>query len=260
MAPIIIARRKRVLGIYVLEKDSSWFFKFTITTFVLSIFLAGAIGLLCRTSSAQKEVEVDMALVLAIDGSSSVDHSEFNLQIQGLARAFASPDVIDAIKQCPLGRIAISVVEWSGSMSQIVAVPWSIVSDSDSAHRVAYAISTIPRQTAGHTSISAAIDFGIVHLAQSPVKARRHVIDISGDGVEFSGRDGPGAARDRAVAAGITINGLTILDEFINLDTYFKEHVAGGPQNFVIVANDYEAYGTAIKRKLLKETRCPPVS
>ena len=234
--------------------------KYTISIFILSIFFAGTIWLLSQPSSAQKEIEVDLALVLAVDGSSSVDNSEFNLQIQGLARAFTSPEVIAAIEQCPLGRIAISVVEWSGLSNQIIAVPWTIVNDIDSAHRVADAISTMPRHTKGNTSISGAIDFGIVQLARSPVKARRYVIDISGDGVEFSGRDGPSPARDRAIAAGITINGLTILNEFINLDIYFKEHVVGGPRNFVIVANDYEAYGTAIKRKLLRETNCSPIS
>lgn len=204
-------------------------------------------------TSAQKSIEVDLALILAVDGSYSVDSSEFDLQMQGLARAFVNPAVIAAIKQGKLGRIAVVVIEWSGLQSQKVAVPWTIVSDDNSAHQFAGAVSAAPRLTVGKTSISAVINFGIFQLINSPVSARRHVIDISGDGIDNSGVERPDAARDRAVAAGITINGLTILNEVNNLDIYFNEHVVGGAGNFVIVANDYRAYGDAIRRKLLRE-------
>ncbi len=173
--------------------------------------------------------------------------------MQGLARAFVDPLVIAAIKQGKMGRIGIMVIEWSGLQNQKVVVPWTIVSDDKSAHQVAGAVSAAPRLTAGKTSISGVINFGIFQLVNSPVSARRHVIDISGDGVNNSGVERPEAARDRAVAAGITINGLAILNEVDDLDIYFEKHVVGGAGNFVVVANDYKAYGDAIKRKLLQE-------
>lgn len=201
---------------------------------------------------AQKKMDVDLALVLAVDCSFSVDKTEFNLQMQGLARAFASEDVIEAIRQGPLGRIAIMVVEWSGAKDQKIVVPWTVVSNDVSARRLAHAISVAPRATNGVTSISAAIDFSISQLANSPFRAQRQAIDISADGFNNSGGLTM-LSRDRAIAAGITINGLTIANEVSVLDAYFRSSVTGGRGSFVIVAKDYEAYSTAIKRKLLRE-------
>jgi hypothetical protein len=203
--------------------------------------------------SAQGSIEVDLALVLAVDCSNSVDNSEFDLQMQGLARAFVNPAVIAAIKQGGLGRITVMVVQWSDLQSQKIVVPWTIVSDDLSAHQFAESISATPRLTAGETSISGVINFGIFLLMNNPVSARRHVIDISGDGIENNGIEPPDAARDRAVTAGITINGLAILNEYKKLDAYFHEHVVGGAGSFVLVATDYRDYGDAIIRKLLQE-------
>ncbi len=222
------------------------------TVYAFPILLFLTIWLLAHPSFAQNKIDADLALVLAVDCSYSVDNSEFNLQMQGLAQAFASQEVIAAIEQGPLGRIAVMVVEWSGMQGQRVVVPWKIISDAVSARQLADTISVAPRLTVGITSISAVIDFSIYRLASSPVTARRDVIDISADGFNNSG--GPTMlARDRAIAAGITINGLTILNEAKNLDSYFINSVTGGPGSFVMVANDYKAYGAAIKRKLLKE-------
>lgn len=229
-------------------------FSRALTTCAFSIFLSLTLWLLTPPTFAQKKTEVDLALVLAVDVSHSVDPTEFNLQMQGLAQAFASPEVITAIEQGLLGRIAVMVVEWSGLKDQRVAVPWTIVSNAVSAHRMAGAISAAPRLTEGVTSISAVIDFGIYQLASSPVTARRNVIDISADGINNSGAPTI-SARDRAIAAGITINGLTILNDVSDLNIYFMKSVAGGPGNFVVVADDYKAYGTAIKRKLLREIK-----
>ena len=227
-------------------------FSRAIIVHALLIILFPMSWLLAPPTFARKKIEVDLALVLAVDCSYSVDNTEFNLQMQGLARAFASQEVIAAIEQGPLGRIAVMVVEWSGMRAQRVVVPWKIVGNAVSARRLAVAISVAPRLTVGITSITAVIDFGIHQLAGSPVTARRDVIDISADGANNSG--GPTMlARDRAIAAGITINGLTILNDADNLDTYFINSVIGGPSSFVVVANDYEAYATAIKRKLLRE-------
>jgi hypothetical protein len=58
----------------------------------------------------------------------------------------------------------------------------------------------------------------------------------------------------------MTINGLAILDEWPTLDVYFQRQVVGGPDHFVIVANDYADYGRAIYRKLLQEIAGPGVA
>lgn len=217
-----------------------------------TIFLTVILWALASITSAQKKAEVDLALVLAVDCSFSVDAIEFDLQMQGMAQAFASAEVIEAIEQGPLGRIAIMVIEWSGSKDQKIVVPWMLISNGVTARSAAQAISIAPRATIGVTSISAAIDFAVFQLAHSPVTAARQVIDISADGINNSGNITM-LSRDRAIAAGITINGLTIRNDVPILDTYFMTSVTGGPGSFVMVANDYQAYATAIKRKLLRE-------
>ena len=191
--------------------------------------------------------------------SSSVNNSEYNLQMQGLANAFASREVVALIKRCRLGRIAVMLVEWSGRRLQSVIVPWTIVGDVVTANGVARAISAAPRQSAGKTSISALIDFALNQFNRAPFTASRYVIDISADGVNNDG-ERPRFPRRRAIAAGITINGLTILNEVNNLDVYFRQYISAGPNNFVVKANDYEAYKSAIKRKLLMEVECQAVS
>lgn len=210
-------------------------------------------------SSAQKKTEVDMALILAVDCSSSVNAAEYILQMEGLAQALASQDVVSAISSGPRGRVAIQVVQWAGWQTQHVIVPWTIVSDLVTAHQISSAIVAADRLATGKTSISAAIDFGIYQFANNPFVAARKVIDVSGDGANNSGEE-LRVARDRAVLSGITINGLAIRTDVKNLDVYFRENLIGGTGSFVIIAEDYEAYGIAIKRKLLKEIKGRPIS
>jgi hypothetical protein len=80
----------------------------------------------------------------------------------------------------------------------------------------------------------------------------RRVIDISGDGVSNRGRDVV-AARDAAVFAGITINGVAILNEEPNLDTYYKAFVVGGNGAFALAARDYGDFQDVIVKKLVRE-------
>ncbi|MCP4318983.1 MAG: DUF1194 domain-containing protein [Hyphomicrobiales bacterium] len=229
---------------------------------VLLAALAGAIVtiwlLVSQTSMtiARQKAEVDLALILAVDCSHSVSRSEFHLQMVGLARAFASEEIIAAIEE---NIIAVMLVQWSGSDDQIVSVPWRVVSSAASAVALADEISAVPRQSLGKTSISAAIDFAVSQLNASPFIARRQVIDISADGVNNHG-EATKFAHQRAIAAGITINGLTILNDVPNLDEYFEKFITGGPGSFVIRADSYEAYAEAIKLKLLREIKGQPVS
>jgi Protein of unknown function (DUF1194) len=39
----------------------------------------------------------------------------------------------------------------------------------------------------------------------------------------------------------------------VPLDEYFRESVVGGPGAFVIPAEDFQAFGHAVKRKLIRE-------
>lgn len=205
-------------------------------------------------------MEVDLALVLAVDCSYSVDATEYRLQMQGLAQVLASPRVIEAIRQGPVGRIAVTLFQWSDSKSQVVILPWTVISDAPSAAKFASAVASAPRLTAeGATSISSAMLFAEKLLDNAPVRPLRRVIDISADGGNNNGIR-PEAARDQIVARGITINGLTIINEVPYLDKYFENRVTGGPGTFVTVANEYEVYFEAIRRKLILEILGPVLS
>ncbi len=203
---------------------------------------------------------VDLVLVLAVDVSRSVDYEEFQLQREGYAQALTSPEVLNAIKTGQIGAIAVTYFEWSGFDQQKTIVPWTVVDDLASAEAVASRILEAERPFAGYTSISNAIDYGMVLLEASPHEGLRQVIDISGDGSNNSGRPIL-LARDEAVAKGITINGLPIVNDRpspfgrieINLEDYYKTTVIGGPGAFHVVAQDFQAFGQAIRAKLVKE-------
>jgi Protein of unknown function (DUF1194) len=203
--------------------------------------------------------EVDLALVLAVDCSFSVDAKEFALQMEGLGAAFKRAEVKAAIQQGSLQRIAVSVVEWSDAQSQVVVVPWTIVSsDAEIESFGDQLIATRRNLAEGGTSISNALLYAGALLTTAP-KSQRHVVDVSSDGRNNIGVP-VASARDRLVAQGITINGLAILNEWPTLDVYFQNQVVGGQGHFVIPANSYGTYGEAIYRKLLKEITGPGVS
>jgi hypothetical protein len=205
-------------------------------------------------------VEVDLALVLAVDCSWSVDRHEFDLQMQGLAEAFRRPEIHRAIVGGPVGRIAVANVQWSQEDNQSLSVPWAVVGGSGDAARFAVVLERTKRDvTDGATAIGAAMAYCADLLRDVPLRAARKVIDISCDGRSNRGLQ-PWMARDRIIAEGMTVNGLVILDEWPTLDIYFQRQVVGGPDHFVIVAHDYAAYGQAIYRKLLQEITGPGVA
>ena len=225
--------------------------------------VALAVSLLALTTPSPRiqaeDYEVDLALVLAVDCSFSVDFTEFALQMEGLGQAFRQPEVKRAIALGNLQRIAVSVVQWSDESNQMVVLPWTIVASEEDSDLVGETLARMPRKLAeGGTSISSALLYSAVLLGKAP-RSPRLVIDMSSDGRNNVGVPVQ-AVRDRIVAQGITINGLTILNEWPTLDVYFQNQVVGGEGHFVIPANDYAAYGQAILRKLLKEITGPGIS
>ncbi|MHA1523052.1 MAG: DUF1194 domain-containing protein [Alphaproteobacteria bacterium] len=227
---------------------------------VMLMAVAGLRGPVERAFGQTGRVEVDLALVLAVDCSYSVDATEFRLQMQGLAQAIASPQVIAAIGQGPVGRIAVTLFQWSDSKNQITILPWTVISGAASATKFATAVSAAPRMTAeGATSISSALIYAAKLLDSAPVQPLRRVIDVSADGGNNNGMK-PEIARNQIVARGITINGLAIINEVPYLDKYFENHITGGPGTFVTVANEYAVYFEAIRRKLILEITGPVLS
>ena len=115
--------------------------------------------------------------------------------------------------------------------------------------------------TERRTSISTAIDYSVALFAKSPFKGTRRVIDISGDGPNNRGRSVLDA-RDEALARGIVINGLPIINDRPNpwggpgprnLDLYYQDNVIGGPGAFMIPALSFQNFGQAILAKLIRE-------
>ena len=214
-------------------------------------------------ASSLAETPVALELVLAIDTSTSVDSAEYALQTQGLASAFRHPGVVRAIESQGPDGIAVSIVHWSGQGRQRISLGWTLLKSAADAGRFADRISASPRLLRGFTDIAGAIRFAGRLIAQNSLAGRRRVIDVSGDGSSNSGRTS--AARDDALAAGITINGLVIHNEEydlgelakINLVDHYRENVIGGPGAFLMIAKDFDDFRTAIRKKLVREITGP---
>jgi len=223
------------------------------------------LALLTPPIEAEAQTEVDLALVVAVDISFSMDTEEQALQREGFAQAFRSQLVHDAIRGGMLGRIAVTYMEWAGSVDQKVIIPWTILDNSESLMAFADRIASTPLRRAQRTSISSAIDFGVKLLEESDVVATRQVIDVSGDGPNNQGRVVL-QARDDALAKGITINGLPIMLrkpgylDIPELDVYYKDCVIGGQGAFMVPVRERDQFIEAIKTKILLEIagREPP--
>ncbi|HYF54145.1 MAG TPA: DUF1194 domain-containing protein [Salinarimonas sp.] len=208
---------------------------------------------------ARADTEVDLALVLAVDVSRSMDVDEQALQREGFVEAFRSSGIHRAIAGGTLGRIAVSYVEWSGEGQQAVVMPWTLLDGPDSAGAFAERLAGAPIGRVFATSIASAIDFSIRLIEDSPFEAMRRVIDISGDGPNNQGRTVT-AARDAALAKGVVINGLPIMlkrptgwGDIENLDHYYQDCVIGGPGAFIVPVRERAHFVEAIRVKLLRE-------
>ena len=225
----------------------------------LALLLLTAGLMVLEPWSAHAETEVDLALVLAVDVSLSMEPDEQDLQRQGFVEAFRSPEVHEAIGKGMLGRIAVVYVEWAGAGYQQVVVPWTVIEQPGDSRAFAARLAESSIQRFGYTSISGAIDFSLWKLRPSGVQAVRQVIDISGDGANNQGRIVT-AARDEALAQGITINGLPLmlkrpdgLWDIDNLDLYFRDCVIGGPGAFMIPVREKAQFAEAIRTKVVRE-------
>jgi hypothetical protein len=214
--------------------------------------------------AAGRSEAVDLALVLVTDVSRSIDDSEFDLEKQGYAAAFTDKDVIAAIRSGPVGRIAVSYIEFASTYEVRTVLDWTVISDQSTAADFADKLTHAARSFWGRTAISAGVDHAVQALAESGFEASRRVIDVCGDGTNNAGRE-VNEARDDAVAAGITVNGLAIINEHPvswtyahvqppgGLANYYRENVTGGPGSFVLEVHDFHTFGEAMTRKLISE-------
>ncbi len=199
------------------------------------------------------QITVDLALVLAVDCSSSVDAGDFRMQMDGIAAALRHPPLLDAIAAGSSRRIAITLVQWSSHDSQNAVVPWRVLAGVADVAGMAHDVEKAERQwKPGGTGLADAITYCAALLKTSPFIADRLVIDVSGDGEDNDGGD-VAHARDEAVAQGITINGLPIIGGAQRLARYYQAQVIGGPGSFILPAKDMRSFKEAMTKKLLKE-------
>jgi hypothetical protein len=223
-------------------------------------FVAGAIGLLLNCWSPASAAEaVDLKLVLATDVSGSIDNNELWLERAGTAQAFLDPDVIKAIQGGALGRIAVSMLDFSSPGFGKTVINWHIIQDRPSAAALARTILALPRTPGDRTSISNALELGaaLIRSSDNNIFATRKVIDVTGDGANNIGK-AMEQTRNLVTRQGVVVNGLPVMDEsangfFPNLDRYYQACVAGGRGAFVIIVRSYRDFGSAMRRKLILE-------
>ena len=193
-----------------------------------------------------------LALVLALDISSSVNQREYNIQLQGLARAFRTPEVIEAILTPPGAAIATIVYEWSGYNQQDIVIPWTMLDSEAAILNVAATLAAHRRPyTDLTTALGKAVEYGAMMFRDAPPCGRK-VIDVSGDGENNDGV-GPEYFRAQGKLDGITINGLVVQGAYPDPAPYYRKYVIQGPGAFVALARDFNDYPSVILDKLLRE-------
>lgn len=210
---------------------------------------------------AQTEVpRADVALVLTVDASGSIDHDEFQLQKEGIAQAVAAPEVLSTIQSGRHGRIAIAYVEWGAPGGAQTMVDWMLVGDAAEAAAFGNAVLSAPRSQQSYNAIGDAIDHAVKLFAACPCQPTRRIIDVSGDNPDNRSHVPAPLARDAAVASGITINALAILQDGRLgpggrpwLVEAYERTIIGGFAAFAIAANTRADFARALREKMVLE-------
>ena len=220
-------------------------------TFLRATMAVWAIMVLLRTDYARAETLVSIELVLAVDTSLSVDDVEFDWQMTGIAKAFRNPEIIDLIGQ--QDGVAVTLFQWNEEVDKQHVIPWHLLKDPDSILSFATKVEALGRNPVRKfTGIGKAIEFGVRLITDNAFAGRLLKIDISGDGRDNIGSL-PSASQQQARSLGIVINGLPILIDTYNLDSYYRDKVISGPGAFLEIANDYNDFARAFLRKLRRE-------
>jgi Ca-activated chloride channel homolog len=202
---------------------------------------------------------IDLALVLAVDGSASVTFEEFGLIAGGMAAALREPEIIAGLIGGPAKASICSLLLWSGAGAHEILTDWTLIASEADAKGFADQVDNMPRVvTAGKTAIGEALLASLTLLGRLPDQATRQVVDVIGDGRSNDGI-APGPVRDRMAAAGITINGLCILHEEPDLLQSYTDEVIGGPGAFALTCQEHPAFASAMKQKLTREINAPIV-
>lgn len=218
-------------------------------------------GLLALTAAGAAAEPVDLELVLAADGSGSIDDEEFAFQRRGYADAIRHPAVISAIRSGSYQRIAVAFVEWGAPESVHTIVDWTLISNEAEARAFGDRLVAAERIAVGYNSISEAIAYSVNLIESNTYEGKRKIIDVSGDGPQINGRP-ISLIRAGAIARGITINALVVKSEqgsFPSLDgasleQHYRTQVIGGEGAFAMTVDGRGVdFARAVRRKLLLE-------
>ena len=191
----------------------------------------------------------DLALLLALDVSGSVDAEEYRIQMDGLAAALRDPIVSEALVRA---EAQLMLVQWTGATRQRVTLPWTPMTNFVAVDLFADAVATDQRVWRNYsTAIGEALSFSADQFADV-ADCTRHLIDVSGDGESNEGVT-PDGQHPALRAAGITVNAIAIEESAPDLTAYFFENVIVGEGAFVETAIDFDDYPEKIRRKLLRE-------
>jgi hypothetical protein len=219
-----------------------------VRTLAAAVFSCGALF-----AAWPAAAQADIALVLAVDVSSSINEQRFGLQREGIARGLESREILEAIAGGPHQTIELAIIEWSER--QHVVVDWTIIRSRTDLDAVLKALRTSPRPDVGFkTNVAASIVNAAGMFETMPLAADRKIIDVSGDGQQNEGKLAAELARDEAVAQDITVNGLPITSgEEPEVDAWYRTHVVGGDGAFMVVANGHDGFADAMRKKLSLE-------
>ncbi|SHF13848.1 Ca-activated chloride channel family protein [Litoreibacter ascidiaceicola] len=191
----------------------------------------------------------ELALVLAVDVSGSVDPGEYRLQMEGLGAALSDGAVTEALV---VAQAKVLLLQWTGVTRQKVSVPWTHVTDFNAANALAASIRDAPRAWRSFsTAIGEAVGAALIQFDAVP-ECKRRVIDVSGDGVSNEGTP-PEEMKAAALHRGVTINGLAIAASEAGLLDYYRANLIVGPGSFAMEATNFEEYPRRIRQKLLRE-------
>jgi hypothetical protein len=251
--------------------------------FLLSLFVAAA-PLPALAQEQPAEAPVDVALIVSVDVSGSVDQGRYVLQMNGIAKALEDPRVIASMLSGPRASIVFSMVEWSEKAT--LAIPWTRIASREDALALAARVRKTSRLDGEFTCIAHMMKFVSETVAADiPVKAQRVVMDVSGDGVDnCDGDEATASMRDQLVLSGLTINGLPINEadpsepvgggayrapgrDFQQrtlpgvvklLEPWYRDHVMGGANAFLMPAKGYRDFDRAILEKFAIEVSLAP--
>lgn len=191
----------------------------------------------------------DLALLLAVDVSGSVDSGEFRIQMDGLATGLRDPIVSEALVRA---QAKVMLVQWTGSTRQQTTISWTALDSFAAVETFADKVQANTRLWRNFsTAIGEALAYSMTRFETVP-DCKRHLIDLSGDGFSNEGVE-PATLNAKLRQAKITVNAIAIEESEPELTAYFFENVIVGDGAFVMSASDFDDYPERIRRKLLRE-------